>query len=200
MKTLIYGTTNPAKVAQVKDILTPLDFEIKSLADFSEQIVVEEDGQTAEENARKKAVAYSQALKGPVLSMDVALYIQGLPDDQQPGLHVRRMKNKERGTDQELIDHYSEIVKGLGGRADAYWRYAFSLAWPDGRCISFNHDSPRVFVSQPSEKVVEGFPTESLLLDPDSGKYISELSAEEVATFWQKTVGEPLVKFVKENY
>lgn len=200
MKLLIYGTTNPAKVAQVKDILAPLGFEIKSLADFNEQITVKEDGQTAEENARKKATVYSKALKEPVLSMDVALYVHGMPDDQQPGLHVRRIKNKERGTDQELIDHYSEIVNGLGGRVDAYWRYAFALAWPNGKFVSFNHDSPRIFVSQPSKKVVEGFPTESLLLDPDSGKYISELSAEEMAAFWQKTVGDPLVKFVKENY
>jgi XTP/dITP diphosphohydrolase len=200
MNKIIYGTTNPAKVAQVRDVLSPLGFEIKSLADFDAQVTVEEDGQAAEENARKKAISYSKALSEPVLSMDVALYMQGLSDDQQPGLHVRRVKNQERATDQELIEHYAALVSRLGGRVDAYWRYAFALARPDGACVSFVHDSPRIFVDKPSDNVVEGFPTESLLLDPDSGKYISELSPEEMAGFWRKTVGEPLTQFVKENY
>ena len=200
MNEIIYGTTNPAKVAQVRDVLEPLGFTVKSLADFATQITVEEDGQTAEENARKKALAYAKELNRLVLSMDVALYIQGLPDDQQPGLHVRRIKDNERATDQELIDYYSGLVGRLGGRVDAYWRYAFALARPNGKCTSFTHDSPRIFVSRPSGKVVEGFPTESLLLDPESGKYISELSPSEVADFWRKTVGNPLVQFVKENY
>lgn len=200
MKEIIYGTTNPAKIAQVKDVLEPLGFKIRGLADFDKKIVVDEDGQTADENARKKAMAYSKEINEPVLSMDVALYIQGLPDDQQPGLHVRRLQDNERATDEELIEHYSKLVDQLGGRADAYWRYAFALAWPNSKCTSFVHDSPRIFVSKPSEKIVTGYPTESLLLDPDSGKYISELSSNEMAAFWRKTVGAPLVQFVKENY
>ncbi len=61
MNKIIYGTTNPAKVAQVRDVLGPLGFEIKSLADYDEQVTVEEDGQTAEENAQKKAIAYAGA-------------------------------------------------------------------------------------------------------------------------------------------
>jgi 8-oxo-dGTP diphosphatase len=52
----------------------------------------------------------------------VSLYIDGLPDEQQPGLHVRRIKDKARATDQELIKHYTEMVKRLGGRIDAFWR------------------------------------------------------------------------------
>lgn len=200
MNDVIYGTTNPAKVAQVKDVLEPVGFRIRSLADFDKKIVFEEDGHTAEENARKKATAYAQELGEPVLSMDVALYIHGLPDDQQPGLHVRRIENNERASDEQLVEYYSKVVSDLGRRVDAYWRYAFALAWPDGKCVSFNHDSPRIFVAQPSKKIVEGYPTESLMLDPDSGKYISELSPDEMADFWRKTVGGPLVTFVKENY
>lgn len=200
MNEIIYGTTNPAKVAQVKDVLEPLGFNVKNLTDFNKRVIVGENGQTSEENARKKAIAYAEGLNEPVLSMDVALYIHGAPDDQQPGLHVRRIKGKERATDQELIEHYSKLVDSLGGRVDAYWRYAFALAWPNGKCVSFIHDSPRIFVSQPSSKVVEGFPTESLLLDPDNGTYISEMSVEEMAKFWRKTVGGPLIQFVKENY
>lgn len=83
---------------------------------------------------------------------------------------------------------------------DAYWRYAFALAWPNGKCVSLIHDSPRVFVCKPSNKVVEGFPAESLLLDPENGVYISEMSSDEMAQFWRKTVGDPISRFVEENY
>jgi hypothetical protein len=88
----------------------------------------------------------------------------------------------------------------MGDKIDAYWRYAFALARPDGACVSFTHDTPRIFVSTPSEKRVEGYPLESLQIDPVSGKYISDMSPDEVAIFWQNSIGTSLVKFVQENF
>lgn len=55
MKEIIFGSINPAKTAQVRDVLEPLGFEVKSLADFDKQIIMVEDGEAAEENALKKA-------------------------------------------------------------------------------------------------------------------------------------------------
>lgn len=200
MKEIIYGTSNPAKVAQVRDVLEPLGFTVKSLADFDSQIIVEEDGTTAEENAIKKAVAYSRELDKPVLSMDVALYFNDLPDDQQPGLNVRRISEGSRPSDEEMLMYYTELATSMGDRLRAYWRYAFALAWPDGRKISFTHDTPRIFVSQPSEKIVEGFPLESLQINPENNKYISEMDKEELAVFWRESIGVPLTQFVSSNY
>jgi inosine/xanthosine triphosphate pyrophosphatase family protein len=200
MKEIIYGTTNPAKVAQVRSVLEPLGFDVKSLTEADAQISVEEDGKTAEENARKKAATYASTLGKRVLSMDVALYFNDLPDDQQPGLHVRRIAGGKRADDTELLAYYADLARSMGDRVDAYWRYAFALAQPDGDCISFTHDTPRIFVSTPSEKIVEGFPLESLQIDPESGKYISDMSPNEVDTFWQNSIGLPLAKFVQENY
>lgn len=200
MKEIIYGTSNPAKVAQVRDVLEPIGFTIKSLADFSSQISVEEDGKTAEENAIKKALAYAKELHMPVLSMDVALYFNDLPEDKQPGLHVRRISGKTRPSDQEVLDSYVALVASIGDKIHGYWRYAFALAWPDGRQASFTHDTARIFVSKPSDKVVEGFPLESLQIDPHSNKYISEMNKGELADFWRNSIGLPLTRFVADNY
>jgi inosine/xanthosine triphosphate pyrophosphatase family protein len=201
MKEIIYGTSNPAKVAQVRDVLEPLGFVVKSLADFNSKITVDEDGETAEENALKKAVAYSKELNMPVLSMDVALYFNDLPEDKQPGLHVRRINNDEsRPSDEDMLAYYANLAASMGDRMKAYWRYAFALAWPDGRKVSFAHDTPRIFVSKPSPKIVEGFPLESLQVDPETNKYISEMSKEELASFWQNSIGIPLSQFVQDNY
>lgn len=153
-----------------------------------------------EENARKKAIAYARALGRSVLSMDVALYFNDLPDAQQPGLHVRRIRGRERPNDVELLAYYSELAKSMGDRIDGYWRYGFALADPAGHCVSFSHDTQRIFTSQPSSRVVEGYPLESLQIDPVSGKYISELSSDELAVFWRTSVGVPLAEFVAQNY
>lgn len=200
MKEIIYGTSNPAKVAQVRDVLEPIGYTVRSLADFNSQVTVEEDGKTAEENALKKAAAYAKELDKPVLSMDVALYFNNLPDDKQPGLHVRRISGKTRPSDQEMLDAYAALAASMGDRIKGYWRYAFALAWPDGKKVSFTHDTPRIFVSKPSEKIVEGFPLESLQIDPTSNKYISEMEKEELAEFWRSSIGVPLTKFVRDNY
>lgn len=200
VKRIIYGTTNPAKIAQVRDVLEPLGFTVKSLADSHSRIAVEEDGKTAEENALKKAAAYAKELGEPVLSMDVGLYFNALPDSEQPGLHVRRIKGNRRPSDQELLDHYTTLIASMGDELQGYWRYAFALAWPNGKAVSFTRDSPRTFVNKPSVRIVKGYPLESLQIDPGSGKYIPEMTSEELAEFWRSSIGAPLTSFVQEHY
>lgn len=85
---LIFGTTNPAKLAQIQSALHPLGITITGLP---EPIDVEESGQTALENARLKATAYATVTNQRVMATDNALYLDGLPNSQQPGLHVRRI-------------------------------------------------------------------------------------------------------------
>jgi hypothetical protein len=38
---------------------------------------------------------------------------------------------------------------------------------------------------------------ESIQIDPETGKYISEMTTEEQAEFWQRTLGSKLCSFVK---
>jgi inosine/xanthosine triphosphate pyrophosphatase family protein len=47
-----------------------------------------EDGETAEENARIKALAYLDAAGIPTFSLDAALRIDGLPHELQPDVRV----------------------------------------------------------------------------------------------------------------
>jgi len=204
MKTIVYGTTNAAKVAQLRDILAPLELTIRGLADFgSKQIpVVEECGETAEENARLKATQYAAALGLPVISMDTGLYFEGLPEDLQPGLHVRRINGVDRGSDEELIECYTTLASrmGVGGKLKGYWRYAYALAWPDGRCESFTADAHRIFSSEPSEHRTPGFPLESLQIDPESGVYIADMTAEVRTAFWRRQSNDAVCDFVRTWY
>lgn len=202
MKQIVYGTKNPAKVAQIQDVLAPIDIEVKSLADFPAVPNIEENGVTVEDNARIKATAYAKALHQTVLSMDIGLYFDNVPDEQQPGQYVRRISGNDRATDEELIKHYSKLIQDAGGETKAYWRYAFALASADEECVSFTSDSaPRYFVSTPAKTITPGFPLESLQIDPESGTYFSDMTWGEKTKAAQATDrNEKLKQFMLENY
>jgi len=198
MKTLIFGTTNEAKVLQIQGALRPIGVVVSSLPESARSIKVVEDGETVQENARKKATAYSEVLGEPVLSMDNALFFDGLDSEEQPGIHVRRIGGpNERPSDDELLAYYSKLVARLGGKVSGRWEFALCYARPDGTCEERTIISPRIFVSTPSTKVVPGYPLESIQIEPISGKYISEMSQGEQDKFWQQAIGAELSGFVQ---
>ncbi len=196
--TLIYGTKNPSKIAQVQDALKDLDVQVVGLGDLD--ITVDEDGKTPEENARKKATEYSKALQKPVLSMDAALYFDGIDGSLQPGLHVRRIPSHTYATDDEVLEYYRRLINDHGGSLSGYWEFSFALGYPDGRSEAFNAKAPRKFVGTPNTTILPGYPLESLQIDPQTGKYITELSKEEQADRWRQPLGAPLTNFIKKCF
>ncbi|MEA1929264.1 MAG: non-canonical purine NTP pyrophosphatase [Patescibacteria group bacterium] len=200
MKTLTIGTTNPAKVAQIADALSPSGIEAKCVADKTTLPDVVEDGKTAQENARKKAVAYAQALNTRVLSMDNALYFDDLDSENQPGIYVRRIGGAAKPTDEKLLNHYQELVGSLGDRINGRWEFAVCIADPNGSIWETTIISPRIFTRERSTHVVPGYPLESIQIDPKSSKYIADMSLEEQALFWQNAIGSELSKFVTDSF
>ncbi len=200
MKRLIMGTTNPAKIAQVRDALVLAGIQVEGVADKKLPPEVVEDGTTVQENARKKAVAYAKALGQTVISMDNALFLDGLAPEQQPGIHVRRIGGSLAVTDAELLDHGAALVESLGGNVTGYWEYGVCIADPSGKISEITLRTPRVFTSKRSDKSVPGYPLESIQIDPETGKYISEMTPKEMAAFWQRTLGAPLCAFVSNVF
>ena len=198
MKKLIIGTTNPAKIAQIRDALSPVGILVEGVADKSQLPHVEEDGKNVQENARKKALAYAKALNKVVFSMDNALFLDGLSPENQPGVHVRRIGGKNASTDAELLAHGIELVESLGGNVTGYWEYGICIANRNGEFWESTIKTSRIFTSEPSKKVIEGYPLESIQIDPETKKCIAEMTPKEKATFWQRTLGAPLATFVNQ--
>ncbi len=185
----------------VQAILTPMGIAVRSAREIGIELTVEEDGATPQDNARKKALAYVRLAGKPVLSIDNALYLRGLPPEEQPGLHVRRLPGGEkRPSDQALLTYYQALIRRLGEKVEGWWEFALALAQPNGDLIERTVRSPRLFVSHPSPQLLPGYPLESLQIDPKTGRYISEMSREERANFWQQLLGEPLRALVREAF
>jgi len=195
MRTIVFGTKNLAKIAQIQGALRDVNIEVVGLPEDLE--IPEENGETAQENAREKATTYATVLGKPVLSMDNALFIEGLSPEKQPGIHVRRIGGtSDRPTDKELLDYYSALVGRFGNRVNGRWEFALCYARPDGTLEEGKIVSPRIFVSTPSSKMVPGYPLESIQVNPMSGKYISEMEQDEQDAFWQRAIGQELLSFV----
>ena len=120
---LLYGTGNLAKLSAMRNRLEQLDIELIGLNDMRAEgkIVpkVIEDGNTPLENARLKAMVYYEAFQIPVFSCDSGLYFDNVPDEVQPGVHVRNVNGKCL-SDDEMIDYYSGLVKVYGNLVARY--------------------------------------------------------------------------------
>lgn len=173
--TFIYGTNNPAKLQTMKDCLAPLSIHIIGLKEYGVTVPdVEENGNTPLENARIKALAYYAALKCPVFACDSGLYINGLSEDRQPGVHVRMVGGK-RLSDDEMIEYYTGIAKMLGGKAVARYKNAICLVKNESEIYEHFGDDISgdefCFVDKPHEKRIEGFPLDSISVHIQTGEY-----------------------------
>ncbi len=197
-ESLILGSRNAAKLEMVRAILSPAGIAITGAGEMGLHPQVKENGTTPEANARRKALAYLALTGRPVLAVDNALYFDGLPEEEQPGLHVRRIPGSEgRPSDEALLRYYQALIRRLGGQVRGTWLFAFALARPDHPLETLSLRTPRLFVGEPSPRLLPGYPLESLQIDPQTGRYISEMNEEERAAFWQRTLGEALRAFIQ---
>jgi len=89
MNHILIATSNAGKLRDFRGAAGPLGIEIVPLPNFTSLSAVVEDGLTFEENARKKAEAYSRAVPGEiVLADDSGLEVDALKG--APGVHSAR--------------------------------------------------------------------------------------------------------------
>ena len=180
---LLYGTGNPAKLAAMKNRLAGLNIELIGLKDLNRVIPeVDEDGRTPVENAQKKARAYYAEFHMPVFSCDSGLYLEGLPEELQPGVHVRTINGKYL-TDDEMLAYYSNLAKQYGD-LKARYRNAICLILDEEHIYQAMEESMAseefLITEKPHPMRKKGFPLDSLSIDLKTGKYYYDLEENEL--------------------
>ena len=133
---LLYGTTNNGKLHAMKNALKDFDVELIGLKDIEGELPkIREDGKTPLENAEIKARAYYKTFGIPVFSCDSGLYFEELSEEEQPGLHVRRVNGKEL-TDEEMIEYYAALAGKYGGKITGRYRNAIYFILEEDRHFS----------------------------------------------------------------
>lgn len=198
---LLYGTGNLAKLSAMKNRLEQLDLEIISLNDLRAEgrIVpkVTEDGNTPLENARLKAMAYYEAFQIPVFSCDSGLYFDNIPDEVQPGVHVRNVNGKCL-SDDEMIDYYLGLVKVYGNLVARY-KNAICFVMDDTHiyeAMEPSMESEKFILADKPHSAVrkEGFPLDSISLDIKTNKYYYDLPEDKLE---QVAVEDGFLEFFK---
>jgi len=175
---VLFATTNTAKVKKYIKQLEEKGIELITIKDLDDNIKVEETGKNAIENAYLKAKAYYDLTGIPTIGMDNNLFIEGLPEEKQPGTHVRRVNGQELN-DEQMIEHYTDLVKEYGEKLEAKWVYGMVIyngkeakeySWSKGNFY---------FVDKPCDKRNPGYPIDSISIMPEVNKYFVELTEED---------------------
>ena len=150
-----------------------------TLNDLNLEIDVDENGKNPIENAIIKAKAYNKATKMTTIAIDDALFLDNVPNEIQPGTHVRRVKGK-RLNDEEMVEYYVSLVNqyGTNGKLTGYFRKAVAIV-NENNVFTFEHKSGRTFTNKQSNVINEGYPLSSIQIVEELGKFKSELTREE---------------------
>ena len=159
---------------------------------------INENGKNAIENAYIKAKTYYDATKISTIGMDNCLFIEELPEENQPGTHVRRVNGKEL-TDDEMIEYYTNLVKQYGGKLTAKWVYGIVIYnGKETKEYSWNK-SHFYFVDKPCEKRNPGYPLDSISIMPEFNKYFVELKEEDKIKNNTEDNKDDVIEFIVNN-
>ena len=175
---VLFATTNLAKIKKYKKALEENGIELITISDLDFKLNIEENGKNAIENAYIKAKTYYDATQIPTIGIDNCLFIESLPEEKQPGTHVRRVNGKEL-TDEEMIEHYTKLVKEYGGKLTAKWVYGMVICnGKETKEYSWSK-SDFYLVDKPCQKRTPGYPLDSITIMPESNQYLVELTEEQ---------------------
>ena len=195
---VLFATTNPAKVNKYKKALEDKGIELITIKDLEVNLPINENGKNAIENAYIKAKAYYEATKIPTIGMDNNLFIENLPEEKQPGTYVRRINGKELN-DEEMIEHYTNLVKEAGEKLMAKWVYGMVVCSDKGTAEFSWTKEHFYFVDTPSEKRNPGYPLDSISIIPEFNKYLVDLTEEEKNQYRKKDNIDDVVDFIRKS-
>jgi XTP/dITP diphosphohydrolase len=197
MKQLLIGTGNRGKARFIKNLLSDLQVKFLSPQELGVSISVDENGDTVEENARIKALGYFRASGVATLSPDSGICIEVCQMISNPAFYVRRVSRDRGATDEEVLEHFSSLVSNLGGQTVGRWTTALALAASADSVICKRFERQTILTARPCPERSPGSPLQSMQLDPDTGRYLAQMSPDELRAYYRRSQG--FYEFVKTH-
>jgi XTP/dITP diphosphohydrolase len=191
-RVVLVATSNAGKLRDFSGAAAPHGINITNIPNFSSLTPVVEDGDSFEENARKKAESYSLVAPGElVLADDSGLEIDALGG--APGVHSARyaapdLHNVEpRAAQNNTADeaNNARVLRELQGvpehRRTARFVCVLAVACDGQTARSFRGTAEGMILEAPRGQ--QGFGYDPLFFFPQIGKTFAELSAIEKANY-----------------
>ncbi len=171
---LLLATNNQGKVREYRSLLQDIPLELVTLAAVGITTVVDEVGESLEDNARLKATAYAAESKLLALADDSGLEVDALGGE--PGRLSARYAG-ENASDRERVSYLLSRLKNVPReQRSARFRCIIALATPGGEVGFCSGECRGLIAFEP--KGEQGFGYDPIFYLPELGKTMAELSPE----------------------
>ena len=170
----ILASNNKGKLSELSQILSATGAEVISQRDAGLELEADETGTSFEENALIKARAACDALGEPAIADDSGLVVDALGGE--PGVYSARYGGDKCKNDMERT---ALLLKNMEGKTQRSARFVSCIAcvFPNGDIIEARGECEGVISLAP--RGAGGFGYDPVFEFPESGKTMSEISAEE---------------------
>jgi XTP/dITP diphosphohydrolase len=171
---LLLATNNQAKVGEYKSLLQDIPFELVTLAEEGITTVVNEVGESLEENARLKATVFAAQSQLVALGDDSGLEVDVLGGE--PGRLSARYAG-EGASDRDRINYLLSRLKGVPWQnRSARFRCIIAIATPDGEVELCSGECRGFITLEPRGE--QGFGYDPVFYLPELDKTMAELPLE----------------------
>ncbi len=171
---LLLATKNQAKIREYKSLLQDIPFELATLSELGITTVVNEVGESLEDNARLKAIAFAEQSQLLALADDSGLEVDALGGE--PGRLSARYAG-EGASDKDRINHLLARLEGVPWlRRSARFRCVIAIATPGGEVELCSGECQGFITFEPRGE--QGFGYDPVFYLPKLDKTMGELPLE----------------------
>jgi XTP/dITP diphosphohydrolase len=170
---LVLATRNEGKTEEIRALLADFPVEIKNLTDFGPTPPIEEDGETFEDNAVKKARFVAKILGFPALADDSGLMVEALGNS--PGVRSARFAG-EKATDEDNNVKLLRELENVKNRSAAF-ACVIAIAVPWGPALIYEGRCQGIIADRAVGS--KGFGYDPIFYYPPLQKTFAQLSTEE---------------------
>ena len=183
MKKIVFASNNQNKISEMRRWLGAYAVEVCSPKQLGMQLKVEETADTACGNALLKAEACYRLCGLACLGEDSAFQFLDLDpqDPDQPGLYIRRLDGVHEMSDDQMLEHYVNVVRRHGHPLTAVYRDGWGCVNEQGKTAVFQLQDMEIlrasgFLLTDKIHAVRhpGWPLDSISIDPETGLYFTE--------------------------
>lgn len=175
IKEILLATNNQGKVKEMKAIMSDLGIEVYSLKDKGIDIEVEEDGNTFEENAIKKAKEIADASGMITVSDDSGLEVYAL--DLRPGIYSARYAGEGATSDMLCDKILSEMENVKDENRGARFVSVVAIVYPNGETLTLRGECEGTIIRE--KRGDGGFGYDPVFYIESMGQTFSEMPLEE---------------------
>ncbi len=170
---LVLATRNEGKTGEIRALLADFPVEIKNLTDFGPTPAIEEDGETFEDNAVKKARFIAKILGFPALADDSGLMVEALGNG--PGVRSARYAGEEA----KDADNNAKLLRELENveNRNAAFACVIAIAVPWGPALIYEGRCEGTITKELVGS--KGFGYDPVFYYPPLQKTFAQLSTEE---------------------